>query len=562
MNIKWQFFAAFALLGASGCTMDAGIRHRADYLQTGTVEQAPVVATTRSVSVLKDGLACMDRMLRDREVPTTLIAVKYIPDASGLFSTSTKDMLITALSRMSRTSNTFRVVDYEIDPLRQDTVQTLTGLLLNNGMVDLQKPQIYISGSISFGDKTVLSKRKNIGISTANTDTGFGYDILGTMVGLELHLGDMNTRTLFPGIDSANEVVVASGGRAIELGGKATGLPEKIYRLGIQFDMSSDVNQGAGAAVRALVDLAAIELVGKWAHVPYWQCVAYDQNHPEFLRQVREWYDDMDINERITTIQRALISNGYWKSSVTGRQNSLLRRALMRYQADHDLVPSGEVNFETYEHLLRKYVVQNEQGKFIRIGWGDGANEMPSFSELEQYEVPSAALGETPAESSTMLLQIVGKKADFQIGDPLVFRVVPKHEGDLYCYYQDAANTVTQIYPNPLQTAKRVQGDRAIFVPDVNNPNSFLIEISKPGAEELFCAVVEKTDISKIPENLRRANLSPVPNATDLSAIKAVFQELPRDRQVSTGSLKWSAKGPVVPAARQKAGGKPAKGAS
>ena len=104
--------------------------------------------------------------------PTTLIAVKNIPDPSGLFSTGTKEMLITALSRMSRTSQAFRVVDYEVDALRQDTVQTLTSLLLNNNQMELRKPQIYISGAISFGDKTVVSKRQSLGVSTAATDTG------------------------------------------------------------------------------------------------------------------------------------------------------------------------------------------------------------------------------------------------------------------------------------------------------------------------------------------------------------------------------------------------------
>ena len=223
----------------------------------------------------------MDRMLREEQVPATLIAVKSIPDASGLYSTSAKDMLITALSRMSRTSYAFRVVDYELDPLRQDTVQNMTTLLLNNGQMNLQKPEIYISGSISFGDKTVVSKRRNIGVSTDNTDTAIGYDVLGSMIGLDLHLGDMNTRTLYPGIDSANEVVIATGGRSFELGGKASGLPTRIYRLGRAIGgRCRRESGGRGRRSCAYRSCSAIELVGKWTHVPYWQCISYEQNPP------------------------------------------------------------------------------------------------------------------------------------------------------------------------------------------------------------------------------------------------------------------------------------------
>ena len=91
--------------------------------------------------------------------------------------------------------------------------------------------------SKGFGDKTVVSKRQSLGISTAATDTGYSWDVLGSAVGLDLHLGDMNTRTLYSGIESANELIVATGGKAVEIGAKATGLPRHIYRVGVQYEV-------------------------------------------------------------------------------------------------------------------------------------------------------------------------------------------------------------------------------------------------------------------------------------------------------------------------------------
>ena len=44
----------------------------------------------------------------------------------------------------------------------------------------------------------------------------FALSLLGTVVGLDLHLGDMNSRTLYPGLDSANELVVATGRRSLK----------------------------------------------------------------------------------------------------------------------------------------------------------------------------------------------------------------------------------------------------------------------------------------------------------------------------------------------------------
>ena len=37
----------------------------------------------------------------------------------------------------------------------------------------------------------------------------FQGDLMTTALGLELHMGDFLTRTLYPGIDSSNEIVAA-----------------------------------------------------------------------------------------------------------------------------------------------------------------------------------------------------------------------------------------------------------------------------------------------------------------------------------------------------------------
>ncbi|MEG0163266.1 MAG: hypothetical protein RR652_04960, partial [Mucinivorans sp.] len=45
---------------------------------------------------------------------------------SGRVAVAAKEMVVTALSQMSRVSSAFRYVDYEVDIARQDTVQNLT----------------------------------------------------------------------------------------------------------------------------------------------------------------------------------------------------------------------------------------------------------------------------------------------------------------------------------------------------------------------------------------------------------------------------------------------------
>lgn len=535
----WGPLAATALF-LSGCAIQPNLSDRVHIIEQGTVEQAPLVTPSKSASVLREGLACMDRMLAAENMPTTLVAVKSIPDPSGLFSTGTKEMLITALSRMSRTSQAFRVVDYEVDALRQDTVQTLTTLLLNNNQMDLRKPQIYISGAISFGDKTVVSKRQSVGVSTANTDTGYSWDVLGTAVGLDLHLGDMNTRTLYSGIDSANELIVATGGKGVEIGAKATGLPRHIYRLGLQYEVAADNNQGAGAAVRLLVDLAAIELVGKWAKVPYWDCINYEQNHPEFMRQMRTWFDEQSVTDRWSMAQRVLRAHDMWDGTTDGTDSPAFRKAVALYQASRDLTPAGVINFETYTRLMRGFVGMSADGKLARAE-GSGPDGAPTARP--------AGLPANEPDPRSLTLSMVGRNGrELKVGESIVVRVVPPRTGYLYCYYQDAAGTVSQIYPNPMQTAAMVQGRTSVLIPDISVPNTFMIETARGGKENMYCAMTVQPIRGRVPANLTTADLAPIKGVSSLAQVQGAFAQT--GAGTLTTSLDWTVEAPAsVPAA-------------
>ena len=141
---------AVVLATLAGCATPLDARRDAEYQAKASVMDRPVVRPVRSISSFSESLLCMDHMLRAAELPTTLIASKQLPDYSGKVPAATKEMIITSLSQMSRLSNAFRYVDYEVDIARQDTVQNLTTILLNNNQMQLQRPALYVSGAVAF----------------------------------------------------------------------------------------------------------------------------------------------------------------------------------------------------------------------------------------------------------------------------------------------------------------------------------------------------------------------------------------------------------------------------
>ena len=169
LRSSWLWLVAgAALLG--GCATPISPKDDALFQSYASTSDRPATRPVRSMSSFSDSLMCMDRMMREAEIPTTLITSKQIPDFSGRVPVATKDMVITALSQMSRVSNAFRFVDFEVDIARQDTVQNLTTILLNNNQMQLQRPALYVSGAISFVDQNVLSTRHGAGPFVSEDD--------------------------------------------------------------------------------------------------------------------------------------------------------------------------------------------------------------------------------------------------------------------------------------------------------------------------------------------------------------------------------------------------------
>ena len=529
---------ALAALGfvTAGCSISP--RDHATFFQKLPVENRPVTAPIRAISGFSESLVCMDRMLGDYGRGTTLVTSKIIPDASGKVSVATKDMAITALSQMSRTSNAFRYVDYEVEALRQDTVQNLTTLLLNAGQMRLVKPALYISGSISYLDQNVMINRLGAGIAADRWEAGYNRDLQGSAFGLELHLGDFNSRTLLAGIDSANEIVVANTARALDAGGR-------IRKTGVQFNVSQEVSQGTGPAVRTLVELGLIELIGKWARVPYWQCLAIDQAHPEYQRQLHDWWEAMSGDERLRLFQTALRGSGYFTGATDGKPSPALRDAVARVQADRNVSVSGNLDFATYEKLVRDHVVYDGAGTFVRVGWsrerrafdvsdpatGRARGGAAKVADNPAYTPQSVAarLPVPPIDSPSgrlfgLRVSIGEANREFAIGESLVTTVSVDRQAFVYCYYRDERRRMTQIFPNPAQNRLPLQGGRFVQIPDTTAPAGFSIALERAGDEAVACLAVDKDVAAKLPPELRVPALTALAAGHDFDAIRQAFE--------------------------------------
>jgi len=488
------------------------VRKDAAFQSYANLNGRPSVRPVRSMSSFSDSLDCMDKMLRDAEVPSTLVTSKQIPDFSTRAPVATKDMIITALLQMSRTSNTFRYVDYEVDIVRQDTVQNLTNILLNNNQIQLQRPSLYFSGSIAFLDQNVLINRYQAGVSQTRFDGGYSQNRNASIIGLELHLGDFRTRTLIPGLDSANEVILGTGGQGLDLAGR-------ISDYGLQFNVGRDYAQGTGTAIRTLVELAVIELTGKWARVPYWQCLTLEQTHPSFQRQLRDWYDEGDAAIHRNLIQSSLISKGYLdkKSSDNQISDSNFRRALGKFQADHGMVVNGVIDFKTYERVLRDYVSLDAKGNLVSYGW---APSKATQINVSAQPPSSGKLFGNSEEMRTIDLQIENilmGRSKFEVGEQIFLSATVSRSSYLYCYLSNSSGSVMRLLPNAISPRAVLAAGQTLRMPDWMSPNpGYVIDAAAPGKEGLLCIATDNDVYAKLDDDLQVAGLTPIPNVDGL----------------------------------------------
>ncbi len=525
-------------LSLAACSTPSDVRKDAAFQSYGNAADRPTVRPVRSMSSFSDSLQCMDRLLRDAQIPTTLITSKQIPDFSTRAPVAAKEMVVTALLQMSRLSNAFRYVDYEVDLVRQDTVQNLTNILLNNNQIQLQRPSLYLSGAVSFVDQNVLNNRMEVGTSGSRLETGYSKNRNATVIGLELHLGDFRTRTLIPGMDSANEVVIGNGGQGLDLAGR-------ISEYGWQFNVGKDYAQGSGAAIRTLVELAVIELTGKWARVPYWQCLTMEQTHPNFQRQLRDWYDEGTVGVHQALVKRSLIAKGYMAEDAMLDKNNVaaFRAALGRFQSDSGMVVTGVVDFSTYERALRDFVSLDMNGNLMRYGWSTTASDPVDMSNSKQTAAGSGKTygkHEGPRHINLQIENVMMGRTQFEVGEQVFVSATVSRASHLACYLSNATGGVIRLIPNPMSNRSQVTANQAIRLPDWMSPNpGYMIETASPGTEGVLCIATDDDVTTRLPEALQTEAFTPMPGIKGLQDVAKHYTEALPKTQFTSGTMEW-----------------------
>jgi peptidoglycan hydrolase-like protein with peptidoglycan-binding domain len=436
----------------------------------------------------------MDDLLLAYGKRDIVITTAGIPDSTGKVMAGTKEMLITAASKMSIKSKALTFIDYDTE--RSDLLALFQDMQAA-GAFQHKLPNYYIRGAVTQLDENAIDSQQGAGIALPFLDLGVSRDQVSSVVSIDMNIGETTSRMILPGTNASNSLVITRSGKGGDLGGK-------LGKVGFSFNMSLNKAEGLGTGVRALIELGMIELVGKLTGTPYWKCLEIDKTSPVMVEQAREWYDGMNPTDRVKLVQRKLAGMNLYQGPVSGASSKEFTSAIGKFQADNGLIADGRINFELYYTLLDA--------------------DQPLVADPAAGPAPVISAAPRPAGGGGQVALKLdtdrGPRPTYKPKEFLQARVQMPADGVLYCYYRDNSGVIARIFPNRFNPDPFVRAGRAMSLPPEGSP--FRIRFDQPGREQIACYASER-DLP-LPPNLKGADLTPLKVAS-LEEIAAAFRK-------------------------------------
>ena len=172
-------------------------------------------------------------------------------------------------------------------------------------------PNYVITGALTEFDRALSGAWRsnnlslNFGKGRGETDAGADWKrtaILSSL-GLDLNLVNFSTNQMMPQMQSANVMKVWNFS-------KETNASLGFYGDSFGFKLEGKYLQGRHSAIRTLVDLSVLELLGKATNTPYWRSIPGAQPDPVVVGNVRNTFNSMEQPMKIAMIQVMLQKYG------------------------------------------------------------------------------------------------------------------------------------------------------------------------------------------------------------------------------------------------------------
>lgn len=504
-NLRAPVAALVLALAAGGCaTIDRSLD-----VKTATIREAAAAQTTtesaprRTITGFSSALRCMDTLLADYGVRDVSALVEEITDHTKKINAGTRDMLITAISEMTRRSRAMRLVAYG-----KDTGNAVS-FLYSAQRADPYRtvPPYDIKGSISQLDENVIRNSKDLGAGFLPfLNLGISRDAAASVLGLDLSVLTTDDMAVLPGVTSSNSVVILRQGKGLD--GDAA-----YHKFGVSYSMSLSRSDGQTQALRGLVELAAIELAGKLSKVPYWSCLGGDPASSDEVRfEIADWYAAMAASrvELIGWFQKQLRQRRFYQGPIDGKFNPAIDLAIGNYREALGLSNEATLDAAFFGAFLAadhsKITPPAHPATYTPVAVADPAATRKDAGDaaptLLAEQAPSAARG------FALSVETQPQRTHYRAGEPIHLKVLGNRDAYVYCYMQDETRRITRFYPNRFDKDALLARGRALELP---GRMRFQLVMNSAGLKEtVTCFGSERDVLTALPKEVVGNDFEPL----------------------------------------------------
>ncbi len=348
--VKWL------VAGIAITMLTAGCSYRRVQPSSEIQEQMSQTYPTRNLTGFTQGLRCMDSMFMARRVEPVYVTSAPLPDYTenrGAAGYGARDMLISALSEMTKESGAIRFVAFD-----RSTPDIVALQNSHPQKKELRIPDFFIRGAVTQINTSPYSKQRGASLSVGEISediSGAGATNSSSVslatVSLDLAMGLVSNYQLLPGVFSANTFSVGKTGLS-------DNLSISLSKVGGVYRASENQSKALSEGLRALVEVGSIELFGKLYGVPYWECLAViGEERPE-IYQAHRLYKEWDSERVERYVFDYLRGRGYLSKGaepyVDGLENALsleFRAGILQVRSELNLFGNPGVDRSLFTEL-------------------------------------------------------------------------------------------------------------------------------------------------------------------------------------------------------------------
>ena len=505
--IKKYLFLALSSVLLNGCVTSV-IQDVEEKVQTN--RKGPRELPIRNITDFSDGLRCIDEAFINFGFSENayVMLLEEITDKTKKVNAGTREMLISAISDMTRRSRAIQVIAYGNES--GNLVSFLSAAEQNSVYQNI--PPYDIIGAISQLDKDIVRKQADLGgqvggtINESVAGGGFGVSASNSasVLGLDLSVVTTHNIAVLPGVTTRNSVVLYKSGKggAIDAG---------ISKTGVNYSVSSDNSDGNAQGLRALVELSIVELIGKLTKIPYWNCLGLDPEHESIKREVSDWHYQLVQSQAIHTEMKVhLYLRGYYNGPIDEVIDQEYQLAVLEYKKRLGLPQTPDADLDFYRAFLNDtptsipasrlaYIKKQKKKKVKR----DSSYRIASKQEQPVKKQTTQENIDLPL---SLLINSTNVKDYYAPGEDVFLTIKSNRDGYVNCYIE-SGDVYAKIFPNRFSADGFISKNGLITLPD--SP-SYSITSDIDG-ESVHCLLTTQKIQTDLPGELRLPDFEALP---------------------------------------------------